>query len=133
MHTRKIISSLSVLLAFLALLISVMSCYYDNKEYLFPSLPELCDTTQITFSGTVQPVLGQYCLSCHSNTTAPAYGANIRLEDYSDVLLRAEDGSLVGAISHDASWSPMPKGASQLDECIITGIRKWVELGSPDN
>lgn len=109
------------------------SCYYDSEEALFPVLNDFCDTTNFTYSTGVRPVMEQYCLSCHSNATSASFGANIKLEDYSDVLLRARDGSLVGAISHDSKYSPMPKGAGKLSDCINTSIRKWVDDGSLNN
>jgi len=108
-------------------------CYYDSKEFLFPELASSCDTNNISYSGSVQPVLSQYCLSCHSNAAAQNFGANIRLEDYADVLTQAQNGRLVGAISHQSPYSPMPKGTAKLSDCIITSISLWVDSGALDN
>ena len=109
------------------------SCYYDSEEYLFPEIGSSCDTTNITFSGTIAPMLSNYCLSCHSNSTAASYGGNIKLEDYSDVITRVNDGKLYGSISHASGYSPMPKGSSQLSDCIITSVKIWIDAGAPNN
>ena len=126
---------ISYLLFILIILVSIVNnrCYYDSKEYLFPESTNLCDTTNISFTATVQPVLSQYCLACHSNANAAGLGSNIKLEDYADVAKKAKDGSLVGSISRTGSYSPMPKNASKLSDCVIQGITKWVEEGSQNN
>lgn len=129
--SRKIKYNLIIAVVFGILMFS--RCYYDSKEYLFPELISQCDTTSISYTKTVQPVLTQYCLSCHSNNTASSFGANIRLENHSDVLSYAQNGKLLGSVIHDAGFSPMPKGSSKLDECSINGIRAWIESGSPNN
>ena len=111
----------------------IKSCYYDSKEYLFPQINTSCDTTNVTYSASVVPVLDQYCLGCHNNTSASSLGGNIKLENYADVKTRADNGSLVGTISHDPGYSAMPKGASKLDDCTITIIKKWVDSGAPND
>lgn len=108
-------------------------CYYDSKEYIFPEAMNSCDTTSITYTTSIQPALDQYCLACHSNNTAQSYGANVKLEDYSDVFVAAQNGSLYGAMSHSAGYSPMPKGASQLSDCILVSFKSWIDAGSPNN
>lgn len=108
------------------------SCVYHNEEDDYPQ-PGSCDTVNVTFSSSVQPVLQQNCLSCHSNNTASSLGGNIKLEDYQDVKLRADDGSLLGTISHESGYSSMPRGAPKLDDCTISIIEIWINSNSPDN
>ena len=110
----------------------VSSCYYDSEEYLYPRINEPCDSTNITFGLSVRSVLQNDCYSCHSNSNA-VFGNNIKLEDYADVLSRANDGSLLGSISHNPSYTPMPYGLEKLDDCKIAIIQKWIESGAPDN
>ena len=114
-------------------MILAAGCYYDNEEYLFPETNTSCDTIQVTYSASVAPILQQYCLSCHSNAKAGSFGGNIKLETWANVKLRVENGSLLGAISHQGGYSPMPKGASKLNDCPIAVIQKWITAGSPDN
>ncbi len=117
----------------LFILISITACYYDSEEYLFPQPNNQCDTTTITYSGSIQPVLEQYCYQCHSNANAPSFGSNIKLEDYSDVLIRANDLSLYGSIAQESGYSPMPKGGGKLDDCTIDIMRIWIDTGAPNN
>lgn len=109
------------------------SCYYDSEEYLFPELSSGCDTSNVTFSTTIQPMLQSYCYSCHSNSNASGSGAGIKLENYSDVKAMADNGRLLGSISHENGYSPMPKGGSKLSDCKITQTQVWIENGAPND
>jgi hypothetical protein len=134
-NTLKVVSKTlpwSLLGVFLMLLI-VSGCYYNSEEFLYPEINNQCDTSDITFTGSVSPVLSQYCFSCHSNTTAAAYGGNIKLEDYVDVKTYADNGRLLGAIQHSPGYSAMPRGAGKLSDCTIKTIRIWTEDGTPNN
>ncbi len=110
----------------------VTSCYYDSKEYLFSEVNDSCDTTNIGFENTVNPLLATYCLNCHSNASATGSGNGIRLEEYADVKTSAVDGSLLGAIRHEASYTPMPIGGSKLDDCSVRQLELWVEKNYPE-
>ena len=118
--------------AILLFLLSFSSCYYDSKEYLYPELSASCDTTNITYSGSVKPIL-DLCIGCHSNSSASSSGGGIQLQDYADVKSRALDGKLLGSIKHTGGFSPMPKNSAQLESCKITIIEKWITAGEPNN
>jgi len=109
----------------------LISCYYDNEEFLYPSLGTTCDTSNVTFSGTVAPILSNSCLSCHSNTTAASSGNNIRLENFADVKARA--AAIAGSIKPQPSYSPMPKNGGKLKACSITQFDIWVRKGMLNN
>ena len=111
------------------IVIFMQSCYYDNIEDLYPQLPE-CDTTNVTYSNNVWPVINANCTSCHGGG-APA--GNIRLENYNDISSAANNGSLLGTIRHENGWSPMPKGGGKLNNCDVAKIEIWVNQGTPDN
>jgi hypothetical protein len=116
----------------LAGIVLLQKCYYDSEEYLYPRTDSECDTANITYSGSVKPILQNNCYGCHSNSTS-SFGGNIRLEDYADVKIRADNGSLVGSITHSGGFSPMPKGAAKLQDCDIAVVQRWVEAGAPNN
>ena len=107
------------------------SCYYDNEEALYPSIDSTCDTTFVTFSGTIVPIMSNNCYSCHSNNTAASSGNNIRLENYSDVV--ANSSRVTPAIKHTGSVSPMPKNGSKISSCSITQWDIWVRNGMVNN
>jgi hypothetical protein len=122
---------LPVFVTFVTILLISLSCYYDNEEALYPSLNSSCDTISVTFSGKIKPILANSCLSCHSNATAAAAGANIRLEDYTDVKPRTT--AIAGSIKHTGTYSPMPKNGGKLNSCPITQFDIWMKNGAPDN
>ena len=107
----------------------LQSCYYDNVEELYPNAPA-CDTTNVSYANDVWPVINSNCTSCHSGG-APA--GSVSLEDYDDIVVAANNGSLLGTIKHEDGWSPMPKGGGKLNDCDIAKIEKWVNDGTPDN
>ncbi len=120
------------LLVLLALLF-LASCYYDNREEMYPVIVSDCDTLEVSFTGTITPILTTYCYGCHSNATAPYAGNNIALEDYADVKAAGENGSLFGAMDHQSGYSPMPKGTGKLDDCTLLKIQTWIENDYPEN
>jgi hypothetical protein len=120
------------LLSFVALiLIFLGSCFYDSEEALYPSLNSVCDTTNVTFSGKIVPLLANSCLSCHSNAAAAGSGNGIRLENYADVQTRAT--SVAGSIKQTGTFSPMPKNGGKLKACLISQFDIWVRNGKLNN
>ncbi len=111
----------------------VSSCYYDNREDLLPENANQCDTTQVTYALSVAPIIQGYCLSCHSNTAAPIFGSNIKLEDYSGIKVKVDEHRLLGAISHLPGYVAMPLNDPKLDDCKINTIRAWINAGAPNN
>ncbi len=108
-------------------------CYYDNEETLYPQLSSGCDTTLVTFSASVRPILQNYCLVCHSTTQAASSGGSVKLELYSDVKKSVDNGKLWGAASQAAGYSPMPKGGGKLDNCTLFKLKKWIDDGAANN
>ena len=113
------------------IIIAVSSCFYDNEEALYPSLNSTCDTTNVTYSGKVVPILANNCLSCHSNATAASAGGNIALENFADVSSQA--ASISAAINHTGPLSPMPKNGSKLKACLISTFDIWIRDGKLNN
>jgi len=105
------------------------ACYYDSVQQLYPT-PIACDTTNVTYAADVWPVISANCTSCHSGA-APS--GNIRLSNYDEIVVQANNGSLMGAINHEPGYSPMPKDGSQLPQCDITRIQIWINEGTPND
>jgi hypothetical protein len=105
-----------------------VSCYYDNEEALYPTLNSSCDTSNVTFSGTIVPILKSNCYSCHSNANA-AFGGNIRLESIADVITNST--RLITAIKQTGT-KPMPP-SGKLKSCSITQFEIWVRNGMLNN
>lgn len=112
-------------------LVSFGGCYYDNEEALYPQLTDGCDTTNVTYAGSIVPILVANCYSCHSNANAPTFGDNIRLEAYADV--QANLTRIYGAVSWSGSYSRMPKNSGKLPDCSIRMIELWIAQGAPNS
>lgn len=109
------------------------ACTSQNGEDLLATGPApvpACDTTHVTYAGTVGPLLLQRCTSCHGGSQ-PA--ARISLTTYAQVRSVAVSGSLLGTIDHAPGYSAMPKGGAQLSDCDRAKLHQWVAAGSPNN
>lgn len=122
---KRLTISLSTIAIFL---LSFISCYYDNEEALYPTLNNACDTTNVTFSGTISLILSNNCNSCHSNANA-SFGGGIHLEAIADVITNSS--RVVAAIKQTGPF-PMPPGG-KLNSCSIAQFDIWVRNGMPNN
>lgn len=113
--------------SFFILAVFISRCTYHNEEEYYD---DICDTLNISYSGTIGPTLRNNCLGCHYNNNIES---GIELQDYSDVKEKVDDGSLMGSITHAPGYSPMPRGNEMLDECTIAQFRNWIEQGAPNN
>jgi hypothetical protein len=121
---RRLYPSLAIIVV---ILLALGSCYYDSEELLYPPVGTSCDTTNVTFSGKIAPMLANSCLSCHSNATAAGSGNGIRLENYADVQTRAT--AIAGSIKQTGTYSLMPKNGGKIKACLITQFDIWVRNG----
>lgn len=91
----------------------------------------ICDTTNVTYSGFIAPLLANTCVGCHSGD-APSGG--ISLNTHAGVESVALNGRLIGAITWASGYKPMPFGAAKkLPECTIDKIKAWVHDGARNN
>jgi len=113
------------------LLVLLYSCKKDSAVVMFPYKGD-CLTTNMKFSLDIKPILANSCAfaGCHS-TTSKAGG--YAYETYDEVILSANNGSLIGAIKHQSGYSTMPKGGSKLSNCQISKIESWISSGAPNN
>jgi hypothetical protein len=106
-------------------------CYYDKEELVYPTGLGPCDTTAVTYTNTVVPILRTSCYICHEGNAAAGNG--IKLDNYASVMLQVNNGKLLGAIEQRTGFSPMPKGGAKMQECDIAKIRTWIKSGAPNN
>ena len=91
---------------------------------------QACDTSMVSFSNFVKPLILKNCLGCHSGNT-PSGGLN--LENYTGIEILAKNGRLFGAINHDTGFVPMPQGSGKLAQCDIDKIKSWIDAGATNN
>ena len=116
-----------IALLFMLPLIVLESCSYDKDALL----PAPCNTTEVvSFTTQVAPVIKSNCFSCHNNTFRLG---NISLDGYDNISQVASSGKLIKVISHAPGSPAMPQGAAKLDDCTISLIKKWIDIGNPQN
>lgn len=109
-----------------ALLLLAPGCYYDNEQELYPG--SFCDTSAVTWSGTIQPLIQSSCAvpGCHvTGAQAPD------LTSYSLVKAAADNGQLRGVILQGVPFfMPAPLG---LPSCDRSKVEAWLNAGAPNN
>lgn len=118
------------LLLIFAGLFMATGCYYDNEEYLYGNNTQPCDTSNVTYSAVVAPIMTANCNGCHS-TASPS--GNISTDNHTGLSTIALNGKLWGAVSHASGYSAMPKGGNKLTNCELAKIRIWIQAGAPNN
>ena len=102
--------------------ISKFEIWIRDTTFTEPPPPE-CDTVNVTYPGTIQPLLAQFCLDCHSGPT-PEGGLDF--EDFETLAFVAQSGQLLGAIRHEAGYSSMPPSGINLSDCDIAKFEIWI-------
>ena len=113
----------------IVLSIGFQACASEKEEVLFPPI-NACDTTGVSFSAEVKPIIDAHCLSCHSLSAATA---SVVLEQYSDYApYTLTSNRLVNSIDYNDPLLKMPP-PGKLPDCDIAKIRNWVSSGAPNN
>ena len=89
-----------------------------------------CDSNNFAYNAYIQPLLNQYCTSCHSGSNPQG---NLLLVSYGNAKYAVENRNLVKCINYINGYAGMPKGGLHLSQCEIRQIEKWVDAGMPDN
>jgi mono/diheme cytochrome c family protein len=89
-----------------------------------------CDLTNVTYSGTVWPILQNNCTGCHSGGS-PSGG--ISLTNYNEISQVASNGLLSAVINHESGVVAMPLNTDQLSQCDIDRIDTWIDAGYPND
>jgi mono/diheme cytochrome c family protein len=87
-----------------------------------------CDTTTVTYSGTVAPIFSTNCIGCHSSSGS----STTKLDSYTGAKAAVTAGRILGAIQHLAGYTAMPPGG-QLSTCDIGKIKAWIYRGALNN
>ena len=108
------------------------SCYYDNKEDLYPG-QATCDTVNVSFSKDIKPLIDAQCVGCH-NTQSPTAG--ISLSTHPEIQVYAKSGQLYGVLSWIAPYTgskQMPPSGPKWSNCNLSKLKSWIDKGAPNN
>ncbi len=112
---------------------SISSCKYRNKEeFLNLKKDSICDTSTVTYMGSIIPILEKSCYRCHGTASNTGSGGII-LQDYNVLKTFAADGRLYGNAAHLPGYIPMPYDGGKLSDCELLQIKNWVDNGYPNN
>jgi hypothetical protein len=109
--------------------IFLSSCESNNFEEMNPIL--FCDTTvEITYTDDILPILVTHCgttrSGCHNEGGLQTY-----LGSYDETKDAADNGFLIGTITHTTGFPKMPNDGGKLDDCTILKIQTWVNRDEP--
>lgn len=120
-------------MVFLCLIASIIfliiSCSKTSEDKLAPPA-STCDTVNMTYLNDVAPILQANCYSCHATGNTIS---GIPLDNYEAVKNMADNGFLIGTITHTAGYVPMPENLPKLSDCDINIIQDWVNRGASNN
>ncbi len=89
-----------------------------------------CDTTSVSYSGTIKNIISIKCQGCHSSSSA---SGGIDLGTYQGVKAKINDGRLWGAVNHMPGYAAMPRNGNKLSDCELKQIKKWIDASAPNN
>ena len=92
--------------------------------------PANCDTLEVSFTSTVQPIIIDKCQGCHSGSSP---SGDLSLTNHAEIQVPALDGRLYGVIARLDGFPAMPQGGDRLPQCDIDQIKSWIDAGAQDN
>lgn len=108
----------------------LQSCYYDNEVTLYGTgAGSVCDTTNVTYSATIAPIMASNCNSCHNASS----GNGVITTDYTNLKAIVTNGKLVKSVNWTAGAIQMPLGGQKMPSCTLAKINKWVNSGALNN
>ena len=109
---------------------ALSGCYYDQSSELYPAGAGACDSTAFSYTSDISPIITNNCLNCHSASLAQG---GVNLEGFDNLQTYAQNGRLLGSVTHASGYFPMPLGAPKLSDCDLAKIRQWVNNGVLNN
>ncbi len=114
-----------IIVGTIILLSCLIACTSDMEE------PMTCETTGLTYTNEIAAIFNSSCANtaaCHNASATSTFS----LANYDDVLIEIPRNRISGSINHESGFSPMPRGASKLNDCTISKIDQWLADGAPE-
>lgn len=90
---------------------------------------EDCDTTVVTYSADIAPLIANRCATCHSGNSP---SGSLRLTQHSDVVAAVQSRNLMNAVKRLPGVAAMPPSGA-LSDCEVATLQIWVENNMPNN
>ena len=114
-------------------MVFLSSCYNDKIQELYPGPPAaICDTSMVTYSGTILPIIKSNCSvsGCHDATSV---AGGYDYSTYAGLYVNVRNNRLLGALNHKTGYFAMPQNAPSLSSCEINQFTTWINRGAPNN
>jgi hypothetical protein len=105
-------------------------CSKQSEDKLAPPVP--CDTVNVSYGTQIVAILQENCYPCHGNGSTGGSGG-INLNTFVNLKFYADNGYLVGNVTHASGYPGMPYGKPPLPKCEIETIVAWVHQGARNN
>jgi hypothetical protein len=89
-----------------------------------------CDTSSVTFSAFIQPLIQLKCQGCHSGASP---SGDLTLTTYDQIKAIALNGALENSIEGTGGYVLMPSNSGPLPDCEKAMILNWIDDGAPNN
>ena len=127
-------SQIALLTLLFPVLIALNSCYYDNEQDLYKNVQAAqCDTTNVTYSGSIVPIMQNACYTCHNSTSASGGISVDTYQGLSAICTNKFTSRLWGDVNFLSGFDNMPKGGNKLSACDLKKIEIWLRAGYPQN
>ena len=91
----------------------------------------VCDTSNVTYTTQIQPILQNYCMGCHTTSTASTSGGGVILDNYAAVKTAAQTGHLLCSIQWTGTCYQMPLSSAKLGNCEQRKFAIWANNSCP--
>jgi hypothetical protein len=90
-----------------------------------------CDTSNVSYSKQVVPILQNNCYQCHQG---PGASSGVDFSNYDAFKgWAASSPYVIGDITATPGYTSMPYGLPLLSTCDINTILAWIHQGAPNN
>lgn len=119
------IRSLLYIWALIFFISALGGCSKASEDMLITA--QQCDTSGMKYSADILPIITTNCYPCHANGIV---NGNVSLGGYANLKAQANNGNLVGVITHASGYPPMPDNGGKLSDCEINKIKAWIAAGA---
>jgi len=119
--------TLIIIIQVFAFLIFILSACETNQFLIFEpvQINNECDTTNVSYSKTVAPLLSQ-CIPCHNKSTNYS---GVVLDGYDNIKTNALNGKLLTSIGKGSSMNSFLSNG----DCDYFKIQAWIRNSTPNN
>lgn len=110
---------------FILLSLILTSCYNDNEQDIYGEVT--CDTTDVTFSNSIQPIIDSSCATTGCHVSGGTGSGDFT--SFNGIQSKINNGSFENRV---LVQKDMPPG-TPLSDCDLELIQAWLDAGALNN